>query len=81
MRGRPLNARENLPAPPPLLWNDDGAVRCTRHAPHPFSDTWEREAWRRMSDAQIAAFATKTGMPTTCECCRLAAARAAEARR
>jgi hypothetical protein len=34
------------------------------------SDSWRDDGWRRMSDAQIAAFAAKTGMPTECESCR-----------
>ena len=72
-----MNARENIPAPPPLLWNDDGAVRCARHAPYPGSDTFEREAWRRMRDHEITALAARTGAPTECECCRLISARAA----
>ena len=67
--------------PAALLWNDDGAVRCTRHAPYVGSDTFEREAWRPMRADEIAAFAAKTGMPTACEICRLVAARTAEARR
>lgn len=60
---------------PPLLWNSDGRVCCPAHAPYPKSDTWERQAWRRMRAAEIAAFAARTGMPTQCEVCRVIAAR------
>jgi hypothetical protein len=77
-----MTRREHSPAPPPLLWNEQGRVCCPRHAPYPGSDSWRTDRWRRMSDAQLAAFAARTGMPVECETCGpRALARRAEARR
>ena len=68
------------PAPPPLLWSEDGRVCCHAHAPYPGSDTWRAGRWRRMRDAEVASFAAQIGREVECETCRLVRLRA-EARR
>jgi hypothetical protein len=73
--------REHSPAPPALLWSEQGRVCCLQHAPYPASDTWRAGRWHRMTDREIAAFAMETGRATECECCRAIRLRAAEAAR
>ncbi len=77
-----MNAkRERLPAPPPLLWSEDGRICCPAHAPFPGSDTWRFGRWRRMRDPEIASMSGQIGRPLDCETCHGIAQRRAEAGR
>lgn len=56
---------------PVLLWNEQGAIGCTKptHAPHPGTDTWRWERWRMITRRQADEFEREVGRPPSCETC------------
>lgn len=48
-----------------LVWNEQGAICCDKHAPYKGSDTWTQERWRPMSAKDAQDFIRAVGF---CEC-------------
>ena len=52
-----------------LLWSEQGALACRRHAPTEGSDTWRSGRWRELTRAEAVEFEEELGHPPACESC------------
>ena len=67
--------------PEPLLWSEQGALACRRHAPTEGSDTWRWGRWRPLTRAEVVEFEEELGHPPACESCEDARLRSGGGRR
>jgi hypothetical protein len=60
-----------------LLWDEQGQIACTEHAPYRGSDTWVSGRWRPIRTSERVDFEAEIGRPPECETCAAIARRTA----
>lgn len=56
-----------------IYWNEQGQIRCAKHAPYRGSDTWRYERWTKVPASALPQIRAQFEIPADaplCEACR-----------